>query len=186
MAGKTRQRQRKRVTNAMERKKTQLIRKAKTPTQREKILKEIEEEKSRRMAVVECGLGDLIQPWRGEFIAAKHPDKITEEEISAALVRSMGILAVAARMLGVSRAWVEERAEKTPALQALVRDIYEARLDFAEAKMMEHMINSNWDATKFYLERKGRKRGYNVENTPINNGGKLGHMLDALADEADK
>ena len=56
--------------------------------------------------------------------------------------------------------------ERYPELEDLRDEIDEATLDLAESGMKGHLKSKNLDAIKYYLERKGKGRGY-VKQTEV-------------------
>ncbi len=90
----------------------------------------------------------------------------TVEQIRQALIAGRGIYAQAARYLTgpngapMSRRYVADYVNRTPELLETVRQIEEARLDLAEAKLMDKLEQGFFPAVRFYLTTKGKDRGY--------------------------
>lgn len=86
--------------------------------------------------------------------------KATVAQLKAALKRSAGVFAAAAHELGVSRQAVHERVRRSPSLQRWVAEIDTTILDRAETTVIDAVVGGDLLTAKWYLERKGRGRGY--------------------------
>lgn len=84
---------------------------------------------------------------------------LKEDEVIEALRKSMGIKAVAARALGVTRQDLIYWAKK-PAVAKALAEIEEENLDKVEAKLIKKIEQDDLGAIIFYLKCKGRSRGY--------------------------
>lgn len=77
-----------------------------------------------------------------------------------ALVKSLGVVTMACREVGIARKthyeWYNEDAE----YHKTVDDISDIALDFAESMLHKQIENKDTAATIFYLKTKGKKRGY--------------------------
>jgi hypothetical protein len=87
---------------------------------------------------------------------AKRPSK---KAYIQALTDAGGIQAAAAKILGVNRSSVC-RAVKRYELQGLLDEIEDETLDLAEGKLKVAIKKGDFRAVRFYLETKGKKRGY--------------------------
>lgn len=78
-----------------------------------------------------------------------------------ALEQSLGIVSEACRIAKVGRTthydWIESDAEYKQAVES----ISDIALDFAESQLFKQIKEQNTTATIFYLNNKGKKRGYN-------------------------
>ena len=96
------------------------------------------------------------------------------------LLRSLGCALAACQRAGVTRQecrrWLQEDDEFAQRVQGIAEDA----LDFVEGKMLEEIKRGNAQLIKFYLEAKGKARGYgkrenaedragkkNAEKTPV-------------------
>lgn len=94
--------------------------------------------------------------------------RIKQAEAIEALERSGGVVAVAARMLGVSRQALSAVANSKPKVKAALDGARETSLDAAEAGLMQFVAGKapgqnsgqRLDAIKFCLRTLGRERGY--------------------------
>lgn len=86
-------------------------------------------------------------------------DTIKKQMIEA-LEKSLGVVSLACKSVGVSRAshynWYNEDEEYRKA----VDDVGEIALDFAESQLHKQIKEGNTASTLFYLKTKGKKRGY--------------------------
>lgn len=118
----------------------------------------------------------------------------SDAQLKAALKSSAGILVLAADKLKVSRQAVHHRVNKSPAIQKFIHDLEEQMLDRAEAVIADAILNKDRKTTQWYLDRKGRGRGYvtRTEQTGLD-GAPLPaasvnihvHYVDAPTDEED-
>lgn len=95
------------------------------------------------------------------------PRGISEAQFKAALKKHAGICSMAAAELGISRSAVTQRIGNSRALQAFVLEIEETLLDAAEAVIADAILKRDRQTTRWYMERKGKRRGYTtrVEQT---------------------
>lgn len=93
-------------------------------------------------------------------------------QIEKALLKSNGLVTVAAKMLGVTHSAISHRIRKSERLQKVQDSIVEKKLDMAENVVDEHMKNKNLTASFFYLKTKGKHRGW-VEKQQTELSGKL-------------
>jgi hypothetical protein len=84
--------------------------------------------------------------------------KLSEAE--AALRRSKGMVAVAARELGVSRQALYRRINETPALAELLVEERELVTDTAELALHKAIVSGEAWAVCFYLKTMGKQRGF--------------------------
>ncbi|MDR3488791.1 MAG: hypothetical protein P4M05_28300 [Bradyrhizobium sp.] len=84
----------------------------------------------------------------------------TFEQIEAAIRNSAGVFAVAAQALNVHRQRIYEWVEADPRLQAVCSEVLEETLDLAEGKLLQAIKDGSEKSIHFYLDRRGRERGY--------------------------
>lgn len=96
----------------------------------------------------------------------------SNEQAAAALRGTKGMVALAARNLGVTRQALYSRIMKSPALQQVLKDEREITTDAVEMKLYEAILSGDVGAMKFYLATQGRNRGYaeRVEHTGADGG----------------
>lgn len=99
---------------------------------------------------------------------------ISIQHLEEALRKSGGLCAGAAQLLGVTRQAVSRRVQKSPKLQAVIKEVEESSLDLGESKLLQAMNKGNMAAIIFYLKTKGKSRGY-VERSEVT--GKDGNDL---------
>lgn len=86
--------------------------------------------------------------------------QVSNAQIKAALKKNAGVFSFAADELGVTRQAVSQRVARSPELQAWVRDIEERLLDVAEGGVAKKLIAGDGSTQRWYLELKGKARGY--------------------------
>lgn len=96
----------------------------------------------------------------GPRLIGKRDMKTRTTDIIDALRRKAGLIHLAAQDLGVSRDRLAKRIKRSAALQAVIREIREASLDIAEAKLTDLVLRGDPASVRFYLERLGKDRGY--------------------------
>lgn len=80
--------------------------------------------------------------------------------IMHALEKTGGFQNKAAEMLGITRAALSMRIKNSQELQDKVLELEEKYLDLAETKLIKALENDQEWAIKYYLDHKGKKRGY--------------------------
>lgn len=96
--------------------------------------------------------------------------KVTDAQLVQAIIDARGILAAAARDLGLARAYIYERIRESPAAQAAVTDAREGAVDVAEAALYRAASKGEAWAVKYLLSTQGKARGY-VERRELTGGG---------------
>ena len=94
------------------------------------------------------------------------PNKSTKSNIKKkamlqALEKSLGIVTTAAKQVGIDRWTHYDWMKADPEYKAAVEAIDDVALDFAESKLHGQIAKGDTTATIFYLNNKGKKRGYN-------------------------
>jgi pyruvoyl-dependent arginine decarboxylase (PvlArgDC) len=83
-----------------------------------------------------------------------------KREMVAALVKSLGIVTIACKEVGIERSthydWIKDDEE----YKKQVEDIGDVAIDFAESMLHKQIQDRDTTATIFYLKTKGKKRGY--------------------------
>jgi len=106
--------------------------------------------------------------------------KCSHEEIIAALEKTRGHIADAARLLGYTPGTLRKKICETPELRQAKEEIVETRLDDAERKLQQHIYEKdNVQALLEYLKAVGRRRGYGNAPIDVNLNGKVEHSLDS-------
>lgn len=85
---------------------------------------------------------------------------VTEKQLIAALRKWGGIKALAANECGITRQTVQERVEKSPKLQSVIKAVEEETLDIGEGHIVKGVREGDADYVWGYMRSKGRKRGY--------------------------
>jgi hypothetical protein len=94
---------------------------------------------------------------------------LTAADFIAALEATGGLIAPAARRLGVSRQTVYRATQTYPTVKQALDDAREALLDVAEDNIFRAASAGDVPTSKWLLERLGRDRGYvlRVENETL-------------------
>lgn len=128
-------------------------------------------------------------PLQGEVTLANEPyshqPKITAAEIWEALEQAEGNIAAAARALGLTRAKLQDRIDRSPSLITMLSDIREEVVDVAETNTMRR-AKSGADpvAEKFVLQTLGKRRGWNTAAGGMNGNGDITVTITRFADGA--
>jgi predicted transcriptional regulator len=86
--------------------------------------------------------------------------KIKKEKFIRACIGSGGIQSVVAQNLGVDRSTVTYYLERNPEMREHLLTAEDAIIDLAENKLQNKINSGDMKALKFFLETKGKKRGY--------------------------
>lgn len=86
--------------------------------------------------------------------------KQRKKDMLAALEKTLGVVATAAKMASIDRVTHYRWLEKDAKYKAEVEDRQELALDFAETKLNLLIQQGDTQATMFLLRTRGRKRGY--------------------------
>jgi len=109
------------------------------------------------------------------------PPSHNDDEISSALAKAGGVIAVASKMLGISRKALDERVRRSPALIDVRDTQRETLLDIAEANLANKIRGGNLRAIIFFLTTQGKGRGYTTRTEVT---GADGQALSGAADIA--
>lgn len=91
---------------------------------------------------------------------------IHKKAMVKALTKSLGIVTIACKEVGISRQTHYEWYSEDEAYHKAVDDILDVALDFAESMLHKQIQDRDTTATIFYLKTKGKRRGY-VERSEI-------------------
>lgn len=87
----------------------------------------------------------------------------TKEQVLQAIPGSGGIVTVIANKLGIARRTLFKYRQQWPDVEEAIITAAEEGLDFAESKLMAQVAKGDIRAIMFYLERKGRDRGWGAQ-----------------------
>ena len=93
---------------------------------------------------------------------SKAQKKAYKEKIIAKLTESGGIIKSACEALHMSRQTLLDWRKEDPEFDAACAETCEVFIDEAESKLYAAVRRGNLKAIKFFLERKGRSRGYDL------------------------
>lgn len=85
---------------------------------------------------------------------------LTVAKVEAALRKYHGIVTQAAEACGVARPTLYNFMKKHPELKEIRDDLDETLLDVAESNVIGALQSNDMKTTRWYLERKGKDRGY--------------------------
>ena len=89
--------------------------------------------------------------------------KIVKEEWLAAIAACGGMVTFVAAMLGVHRHTVRKYRDSITWIGKAFKEAEEACKDKAEKAIQSEIEGGNWKASAWYLERKGKDRGFGKE-----------------------
>lgn len=80
--------------------------------------------------------------------------------LKAALKKHMGIVARAAKEVGIARQTLAIRIASSPELQEHIRHVKEDTLDLVDSVILGAIKNKDVGTARWYAERQGKSRGY--------------------------
>jgi len=86
--------------------------------------------------------------------------QIKTEKIAEALKNTRGMVAMAAKSLGISRMTIYRRLEQSPELREVIEEARDQTTDIAELSLFRAIQGGEPWAVKYYLESFGKSRGY--------------------------
>lgn len=92
----------------------------------------------------------------------KAQKKVVKDKFIEALKKSGGVLKPACEALHISRQTILDWRKEDPDFDRACAEACELFLDEAESRLYAAVRRGNLKAIKFYLERKGRSRGYDL------------------------
>jgi len=95
---------------------------------------------------------------------------IHKKAMVAALEKSLGIVTIACKEVGISRQTHYDWYNKDASYRKSVDDLSDVALDFAESMLHKQIQEKDTTATIFFLKCKGKKRGY-VERSELEHSG---------------
>jgi hypothetical protein len=94
-------------------------------------------------------------------------DKYTVAQVIAALRAANGIKAAAARVLGCEWRTVDNYIKRYPTVRAALDECDQIILDIAEGHLISDVRRGQWEQIKYYLNAKGKSRGYGTERREL-------------------
>ncbi len=88
--------------------------------------------------------------------------KITVKKVINALIKNNGYISFAARQLDCHRNTISKMISEHPEIREIVEDKLEFKLDVAEIQIENAIKSGDLATAKWYLDRKGKKRGYGI------------------------
>lgn len=83
-----------------------------------------------------------------------------KRQLIKALRLTMGLVTPACEMAHVSKRQYYRYYDTDPLFKEMVDEIREGKLDFVESKLTKKIKEEYWPAIEYYLDRKGKDRGY--------------------------
>jgi hypothetical protein len=105
-------------------------------------------------------MSDAARKPKPRIVVRPGGEQYTVAQVEQALRQSAGISALAANALGCTPKTVRNYLRRHQELRAVVDDLVETSLDLAESKLIQSLNNGERWAVLFYLETKGKGRGY--------------------------
>ena len=102
----------------------------------------------------------LKRPKRGRY--NKTAKALMKKRIIEELVKTGGLITPVSESLHVDRGTIINWRAEDPEFDAACAETMEMFLDTAESKLFAAVRRGNLKAVKFFLERKGRSRGYDL------------------------
>lgn len=96
-------------------------------------------------------------------------DEYTTEQVAEAIKKARGIYAVAAKSLGCTRQTVASYVERYATVRAAAEEANATVLDVAESFLIRDVLEGKFDQIKYYLNSKGKARGYGIERREVQN-----------------
>ncbi len=106
--------------------------------------------------------------------------KTSDAAFEAAVRKHRGLVSLVARELGVTVAPVYVRLRK-PKWRALLQEVQEAALDLGESVIHSAMEGGDAGTARWYLDRKGKERGYGSSAEIAITDGSLRTVADGMA-----
>lgn len=85
---------------------------------------------------------------------------LTKAQVIKAIKKSSGIVSTIASRLGCSWHTAESLIAKWPETKEAYKEEQEVVLDMAEGQVIQSIASGDMSTTKWYLAKKGRRRGY--------------------------
>lgn len=102
-------------------------------------------------------------------MANKYNSEYNKKKLIAAMEKTLGVVSAACKECDISRNTYYEYYRSDPEFKRAIDDIYEIQLDFAENALLKKIKEGSSTDIQFLLKHKGKKRGYNGDNS-ISNG----------------
>jgi hypothetical protein len=118
-------------------------------------------------------------------LRANRGRKVSDAALQRALRAADGILANAAKELGVSRQLVWARVHRSSDLQEVIREIEDGLKDVAEGHIAAGVRRGDYRWVTYYMERKGADRGYGKDVGRMTDGD-LEAIVASLGGDLDK
>jgi hypothetical protein len=104
-------------------------------------------------------MGELDKPEKKKHWGRGVP-KVTNDQVKAAIIKTRGLVYLAAQALNITPQALFMRARKFPEIRQLIENERNRIIDFGEAKLVEAVGKGEGWAVCFLLKTQGRRRGY--------------------------
>jgi hypothetical protein len=98
--------------------------------------------------------------------------RLAKKKVLAAIPDSGGIVTIIATRLGVSWATARAAVDAYPETAQAYADELERMLDLAESKLYDKIQQGDSQDVKWFLSKKGKRRGY-ADSVDVTSGGKV-------------
>jgi hypothetical protein len=138
-----------------------------------------------RKAPVESSVPVPAKKNRGNRTANRNPvppvlpQTFRVEHVAEALRKGAGITSIAAAALGCTAMTVRNYLKRYPELREVVEEAVEDTLDLAESTLIAAIDTGDFNAVRFYLETKGKHRGFTRRTEVTGPGGQPIEVTDA-------
>jgi len=109
----------------------------------------------------------------------KKSREFNKKAVIEALVKTLGIVSTACKLVGIDRTTFYKWYNKDIAFKAEVDELENITIDFAESQLHQQIKNGNTTATIFYLKCKGKKRGY-IDSVELQHTGEVKTNLEVI------
>lgn len=104
----------------------------------------------------------VLEPYND---SSSHREKQKKARLVEAMERHLGNITMACREVGLSRKTFYRYYENDIEFRESIDDMENVKLDFAELHLFKQIKMDIPSSTQFYLDRKGRRRGYERKDT---------------------
>lgn len=94
-----------------------------------------------------------------------HSTEKNKQAMLGALEKHLGVVTDAAEAIGIARSTHYSWMDEDPEYKDKVEKLEDRILDFGESQLFKRIKSGSVNATTFFLERKGKSRGYGKEST---------------------
>jgi hypothetical protein len=116
-----------------------------------------------------------------DYLPGSAAPKLSNSDVYEQLVASEGNVSHAAKQLGVSRTWLQNKIDRNVVLAAMMNDRREGIVDQAEQNVFADVLKNDPTANRFVLQTIGKHRGWASGVAGIGKGGEIVVQINKLA-----